>query len=315
MSVLITGAGLIGMATAEMLATRGQDVTLLDIRRPDTLPDNVVFEEADITNAEAISRIIDMHGIREVFHTAALLSSALRANPALGLKVNLLGTLNVLEAARVQGLRRVVLVSSTTVLYSGFSTLGPGPIPEDAALHMVSQRPGSLYAISKLANEQLGLLYRDLHGVDMLLLRYGAVIGGRRQAQTSVPGRLFSTLVAAARAGQPLRLDDPLLVWKGVEEFVDVRDCARAAVAALDAKKPGLGVYNIVHPQQWTLDAVIEAVAQIYGPLQVDYDRTVNTGFAGFPYPRPAPSAIDAATRELGFTPHHDLKDSLAHWW
>ncbi|MEX3314199.1 NAD-dependent epimerase/dehydratase family protein [Sulfitobacter sp. PS-8MA] len=186
---------------------------------------------------------------------------------------------------------------------------------EDAALHLISQRPGSLYAISKLASEQIGLLYRDLHGLDTISLRLGAVVGGDTSNPTSVPGRLFSTLINAAGTGEEITLDDPLLIWKGPEEFVDVRDCARAAVAALDAEKPRTGVYNITHPTQWTLDAVIGAVAEAHGELNVKYDRTIETGFAGFAHVRPAGCDITAAREELGFSPAHDLKDSLRHWW
>jgi UDP-glucose 4-epimerase len=235
----------------------------------------------------------------------------MRADPARGLAVNLLGTINLLEACRRHGLRRIVLVSSTTVLYSGFATLGP----EDAALGLVSQRPGSLYAISKLTGEQLALLYRDLYGVDTISLRFGAVVGGRVEAPTSVPGRLFSTLVEAARTGKAIRLDDPFLIWKGREEFVDVRDCARAAICALDVEKAPLGVYNIVHPRQWSLDEIVAAVADLYGPFSVAYDRGVNTGFAGFPHVRPAGSSTTAASDELGFRASHDLVASLQHWW
>lgn len=244
-----------------------------------------------------------------------MLSTGMRADPLRGMTVNLLGTLGLLEAARRHGLRRVVCISSTTVLYSGFATLGPAPIPEDAALGLVSQRPASLYAISKLTGEQLALLYRDLHGVDTISLRYGAVIGGRTETPSSVPGRLFSALVAAAHSGKAIRLDDALLVWQGAEEFVDVRDCARAPVAALAAERPGLGVYNIVHPAQWTLAAVIDAVSEIHGPLRVAYDRDCRTGFAGFPHRRPAGSDITAAAADLEFSAIHDLRDSLQHWW
>lgn len=315
MTTLVTGAGLIGTAIAERLTARGTSVLLLDLHRPATLPEGVAFVPADITDAAALDRIIGEHGVRDVVHTAALLSTALRANPARGLEVNLLGTTNLLEACRAHGLRRAVLVSSTTVLYAGFSTLGPAPIPEDAALHLISQRPGSLYAISKLAGEQLGLLYRDHYGVETISLRYAAVIGGQGEAPTSVPGRLFSTLVKAAHEKRGIRLDDPLLVWAGREEFVDVRDCARAALCALDAAAPRLGVYNITHPMQWTLEEVIAAVAKTHGPLRVSHDHTVRTGFAGFPHPRPAGSSTAAARDELSFSAQHDLHDSLRYWW
>ncbi len=315
MTVLVTGAGLIGSETARLLTARGDAVVLFDIRTPADLPAGVDFVAGDITDAAALDALIAERGIGSVVHTAAMLSTGMRADPLRGMAVNLLGTLALLEAARRQGLHRVVCISSTTVLYSGFATLGPDPIPEDAALGLVSQRPGSLYAISKLTGEQLALLYRDLYGVSTVSLRYGAVLGGRTDVPSSVPGRLFATLVAAAGSGQVLKLDDPLLVWAGPEEFIDVRDCAAAAVAALDAALPGLGVYNVTHPRQWRLNDVIAAVAEVHGPLQVEYDRTCRSGFAGFPHRRPAPSDISAAEAELGFTPAHDLRDSLRYWW
>lgn len=315
MTVLVTGAGLIGCMVADHLAARGKMVVLVDVRQPPELPPGTKFVTADVTDAAGIEKIIVDHGIDDIVHTAALLSTAMRANPARGLGVNLLGTVNLLEICRKHSLRRIVLVSSTTVLYSGFATLGPEPIPEDAALGLVSQRPGSLYAISKLTGEHLALLYRDLYGVDTISLRFGAVVGGRTEAPTSVPGRLFSTLVEAAQNGKAIRLDDPFLIWRGKEEFVDVRDCALAAVCALDVEKAPLGVYNIVHPRQWSLDEIVAAVAGIYGPFSVSYDRGVNTGFGGFPHVRPAGSSIAAAYDELGFHATHDLLDSLKYWW
>lgn len=315
MSVLVTGAGLIGAQTAALLAARGDRVVLLDLRAPDQVPAGVDFVAGDITDAAALEALIVGRRVSAVVHTAAMLSSGMRADPLRGMAVNLLGTLGLLEAARRHGLRRVVCISSTTVLYSGFATLGPASIPEDAALGLVSQRPGSLYAISKLTGEQLALLYRDLHGIETVSLRYAAVVGGRSDTPSSVPGRLFSKLVATARSGTALRLDDPLLVWQGTEEFIDVRDCALAALAALDAARPALGVYNIAHPEQWTLPAVIAAVAEVHGPLQVAFDRDSRTGFAGFPHMRPAGSDISAAAQQLGFCPAHDLRDSLRYWW
>jgi UDP-glucose 4-epimerase len=153
----------------------------------------------------------------------------MQANPVKGLHVNILGTVTLLEACKKHDLEPIVMISPATVLYSGFSTLKPDPIPEDAALHLISQRPGSLYAISKLASEQIGLLYSDLHGLDTISLRLGAVVGGDTSKPTSVPRRLFSILIHAAGTGEEVILNGPLLIWKGTEEFVDVRDgCDRS---------------------------------------------------------------------------------------
>lgn len=315
MTILVTGAGLIGSTIAKKLATDGEKVIVMDIRQPDDLPSDITFVAADITDADAIEQIISAHNIKRIIHTAAMLSTAMRANPVKGLNVNILGTVNLLEACRSHNIQRIVLVSSTTVLYSGFSTLGPEPISEDSPLTLISQRPASLYAISKLTTEQIALLYREMYGLNTISLRFGAVIGGKTDVPSSVPGRLFSKLVAAAKSQQTITLDDPLLIWKGKEEFIDVRDCADAAICALNAEHAKLGIYNIVHPKQWSLDEVITAIADLHGAYTVHYDRDLNTGFAGFPHIRPAASSIAAAHQELNFTPRYDLLNSLAYWW
>ena len=205
--------------------------------------------------------------------------------------------------------------SSTTVLYSGVAALGPGPIPEDAALRLVSDRPRSLYPMTKLTNEYMGHLFCDLHGVDHVALRFGAVLGGHAAEQTSVPGQLFDLLVGAARSGGTVTLDNPLFLWGGGEEFVDLRDCARAIRAALDADAPRQGVYNIAHPRQWTLGEIVSEVARQKGAFECVRPEEVETGFAGFPFQRPAPSDLSAAEAELGFVCRHDLTDTLDHWW
>jgi UDP-glucose 4-epimerase len=311
MRVLVTGAGLIATEVASLLAARGDTCVLYDVA-PAAGAGHV---QGDVTDQAALTAAARAFGAEAIVHTAALLSDALRADPVRGLQVNLLGTAAVLEAARRLALRRVVLCGSLTVLYPGFSTFGPAPIPEDAALHLLSQRPGSLYALTKLAGEQMGLIWRDRYGVDAVTLRLAAVLGDRPGPATSVPGRLFRRLVAAARAGGECVLDDPLLVWDGPEEFVDARDGAGAILAALDAARPAQGVYNIAHPRLWTLEDAAAAVAAAAGPFRLVRAAGGGTGFAGFPHIRPAPSSTDAALRELGFACRHDLTDSLHHWW
>jgi UDP-glucose 4-epimerase len=315
--VLITGAGLIGAETARLLSARGQPCTLMDLRPPPAailkLP-GVRFEPGDVTNAAALARAF-ARPVGAVVHTAAMLSTAIRADPLRGLEVNIQGTARLLEAARRADVARVVQASSATVVYAGFDSLGPAPIPEDTPLRMLSQRPGSLYALTKLAAEQLALIWRADYGLPTVSLRFAAVVGGETGAPSSVPGRLIARLIAAARAGGRHRLDDPLLVWAGTEEFVDPRDCARAVLAALDAAEPAQGVYAVAHPRGWTLPALAQAVADRFGAFTLELPAPPVTGFAGFRHPRPAPTDLSAAARELGFTAAHDLTDSLAHWW
>ncbi len=315
MSVLVTGAGLIGQLTAERLAARGERVVLCDVRRPaQALPDGVTFEVCDVTDRDRVDALIRLHDVRRAVHTAAMLSTGIRQDPVRGIAVNVVGTAVVLEAARQHKLSRVVVASSTTVGYASFGTHNASPIEEDVSLATVSQRPASIYAMTKLADEHLALLYFDLYGVDTVVLRYGAVIGGDIKAPTSVPGRLLAVLDEAGRSGNAIVLDDPFLGWDGREEFVDARDCAAANVAALDAGRPVQRVYNVA-PGAWhTMAEFVDAVRLVHPGLQVTLPPPSGKGFAGFPHIRPAPSSTEAAARELGFTCRHDLADSVRHW-
>lgn len=96
---------------------------------------------------------------------------------------------------------------------------------------------------------------------------------------------------------------------------MDLRDCARSIACALDAKAPGLGVYNIAHPKLWTLEETVAEVARVHGAFDCHLPRDLSTGFAGFPHKRPAASSTEAARTELGFNCAHDLTDTLSHWW
>jgi UDP-glucose 4-epimerase len=181
-------------------------------------------------------------------------------------------------------------------------------------MRLLSERPASIYAATKLAGEQLALLYSDLYGVETVSLRYGAVLGGDLERPTSVPGRLIQTLVQAARSGQVCALNDPFLVWGGREEFVDARDCARANVRALQAAQLKQRVYNIASGEWFTLGEFVLAMQREWPQLQVQLPTEPSTGFAGFPHQRPSPSSIEAAQLELGFQTDYTLGDSLAYW-
>ncbi len=312
MTTLILGAGLIGTLTAQQLAERGDAVVLADVR-PGPAPEGATRVLCNVTDLRALSDLIKAHEIRAVVHTAAWLSTAIRQSPIEGIAVNIMGTAHVLECARVHRLRRVVVASSTTVTYTGFATHDATPIEEDLPLRLVSDRPASIYAACKLAGEQLAHLYHDLHDVDVVSLRYAAVLGDLSNV-TSVPGRLLQTLVTAGKAGTRVDLNDPFLLWGGREEFVDARDCARANVHALDAEAPEQRVYHVANGEWYTLAEFVAAVRRVYPMLEVSWPSTIETGFAGFPHQRPAPSDVRSARAELNFSCTIGLEECVA-WW
>lgn len=314
MTILVTGAGVIGTLTAALLAERGDAVVIADIREPRDQPRGCRYVHCDVTDAPALDALVSQHRVTRIVHTAAMLSTAIRKDPVRGIAVNVVGTATILDAARRLGVSRVVCASSTTVGYSAFGSLQGASVPEDIPLHLVSERPGSIYAATKIAGEHLALVYADLYAVDAVVVRYAAVIGGPLEAPTSVPGRLLADLVAAARENRTIRLDDPLLLWGGGEDFVDARDCARANVMALDAPAPRQRVYNIATGRSVDLPGFLSAVKAAWPSLDARLDAIPETGFAGFRHRRPAPTDVRAAAEELGFRCRHDIADSVRYW-
>ena len=319
MTILVTGAGLIGRLTAQALLDHGESVLLVDLRSPDVSAlsgsGRITGAACDVADMQALASLIKQHSVRRIVHTAALLSTAIRQDPLAGIRVNIMGTSNVLECARLMGLGRIVLASSSTVGYNVFGSLGPEPIAEDAPMRMSSEQPASLYAVTKLAGEHLAGVYHALYGVDVISLRYAAVLGGdASSAPTSVPGRLMHQLAAAGRSGQHLDLEDPYLLWGGKEEFVDARDCALANVCALQAATPQQRVFNVATGEWFSMESFVQAMREVFPGLSVHLPPEPKTGFAGFDFQRPAPSSVSAASEQLGFRSRYSLADTFRHW-
>lgn len=320
MTVLITGAGIIGCHTARLLAARGNAVVLLDKHPAYEAIASIVSDPlvqvlaGDVTDVATLETLVQAHKVNAIVHTAALLSTAIRKDPLAGIQVNIMGAANVLEVARRHRLRRVVLASSSTVGYQAFGDFTGDAFPEDFALQFIRHRPASIYVGTKVAGEYLGLLYRDLYGRSVVALRYAAVISAWSGPGTSVPGKVLSSLLLPARRGETAVIDDPFTVWNGGEEFIDARDCASANVAALDAADPTQGVYNIGMGQLSSFDAFVDAVRLCHPALQVRLDVQPAGGFAGFPHIRSSASDLSAAARELGWAPSYSLDAAIAHY-
>ena len=95
---------------------------------------------------------------------------------------------------------------------------------------------------------------------------------------------------------------------------LDARDCARAIVHALNAEAPETGVYSVAAALAVSLDQFVETFRNEIGALEVEIPVKPETGFAGFPFVRPAPSSIDRAEKEIGFEPVFSLAGSIRYW-
>jgi nucleoside-diphosphate-sugar epimerase len=320
MTTLITGAGIIGCHTARLLAERGDASILVDVRPAHVAIASIVahplvaVETGDVTDFAFLQALARTRGVTRIVHTAALLSTAIRQDPLAGIRVNVMGTANMLELARQMAMTRVVIASSSTVGYPTFGEFKGTAFPEDFELRALTHRPGSIYAATKVTGEHLGLLYRDLYQVSVVALRYAAVVGAWSGPGTSVPGKVLSSLLEPARRGAPAVIDDPYTLWEGGEEFIDARDCAIANVAALDATAPAQGVYHIGLGSLATFDQFVQAVRALYPTLEVRTTVPAAGGFAGFAHIRCAASDISAAARELHWEPRHTLADAVRHF-
>ncbi|MSQ71199.1 MAG: NAD(P)-dependent oxidoreductase [Betaproteobacteria bacterium] len=320
MTTLVTGAGIIGSHTARMIAEKGDPVVLMDINpsydpiksivdRPD-----VEIVQGDISNLDALCELIRARGVTRIVHTAAILNKAMLDDPHRGVVVNVLGWTNILEAARRLKLGRVVLASSGTVGYTTFGRFKGETFPEDFNINVVSERPHSLYTVSKLAGEHIALYYHDNYGVDAVIVRYAAVLSAWIGPNRTMPGIMLRSLLVPAIEGKTAVVDNRMLVWDGGEEFVDARDCAGGNVAALEAADPRSRVYNIGTGKMHTFHELIAEIRKLHPSLKVDIQVPIKGGMVGFKYVRPAPGDVKLAEAELGFRAHYDLGASISHF-
>jgi len=254
---LVTGAnGCIGAWVVAQLAREDTPVVALDASSDDhrlrlLLDDGelggLTRVHGDITDLEPLERTFDAHGITHVIHLAALQVPFCRADPSLGARVNVVGTVNVLEAAarRADRIGPVVYASSV----AAYDALEAGTAP---AMHGV---PSTLYGVYKRANEGSAAVYAAERELPSVGLRPHTVYGpGRDQGLTSAP----TTAMLAAAAGRPYRLP-----FGGDYQLQYAPDVAAAFVDAARSGPDGAELRDIGGPATHTTEliAALEAVA------------------------------------------------------
>jgi nucleoside-diphosphate-sugar epimerase len=278
----MTGAlGCIGAWVVKALVDRG-DVPVVfdksdDARRLKLLLDDralghVRFMRGDVTDASTVRAALEQSGARHIIHLAGLQVPSCKADPALGALVNVVGTINIFEAARALGLTRVVYASSAAVF----------GLADEAVDETVSPSPQTHYGVFKQANEGNARVYYADHGISSVGLRPFSVYGvGRDSGLTSDPTRAIKSAVI----GRPFRIR-----FSGVTDFVYTADTAAAFIACADRAPHGAHVFNL-HGD--TRD-VAESVAILEHEIGPAARGLVSIDGPGIPMP---PSLDDAALR------------------
>ena len=259
--LVIGGAGFIGSHIADELLRRGASVRVLDnfsTGKRDNLQEalsHVDLIEGDVGDLETVRWA--MAGASYVIHLAALSSVPHSvADPLAANQTNLVGTLNVLVAARDVGVHRVVYASSSAV-YGEDPVL---PKRED-----MLTLPLSPYAVSKLAGEHYCRAFQHIYGLPTTVLRYFNVFGPR-QDQTSQYSAVIPRFIAALLQGEP-----PTIYGDGLQsrDFVYVADVVRANLLACESPD-GVGqVFNIGSGERYTL---LDLVSNLHQILDVSID-------------------------------------------
>ncbi len=257
---LVTGAlGCIGAWTVKRLVDEGVPVWTYDLpgnpHRLKLIMDDdhlarVNFVEGDITDQGRFNQVVADNGITHIIHLAALQLPFVRANPPLGMQVNVVGTTIVFETAKQhQEQVRSVVYASSVAVYGPVHLYPPGPIKHDAPL-----MPASLYGVSKQANEWTARIYWQDYQLRTVGLRPFFVYGpGRDQGVSSVPTKAM----LAAAIGRPYHIN-----IGGTALFQHADDVAKAFIAAARASIDGAPVYNLGGTKASMADVVaaIEAV-------------------------------------------------------
>jgi len=169
MRILVTGgAGQVGTDLLNLLHTSGAELFCLDLaRKPDSVPAEVVWRRGSVTRTGELFEFLEETRPEIIFHLAALLSARGEQVPHQAYHVNLDGTHNVLEGARLFGVSQVIYASTIAVFGPGL----PDPVPNDVPL-----LPTTMYGITKVAGELLGAYYHRRWEVDFRAVRFPGLI-------------------------------------------------------------------------------------------------------------------------------------------
>lgn len=311
MTTLVTGAGMIGSLTAQRVAEHhDDDVVLLDVafdrRNVDerVTSDRVTFRSGDVTDLSDVLRTISDHGVDRIAHTAALVTSAVATRPYAGARVNFLGTLSVLEAARIAGVSRFVQCSSATVLFGLLGLDGSATLPEDFSMKVMSEYPPSLYASMKLACEWAGHCYADAYGVDALSVRFAGVFGPWHGTPGGGPSKLFKHIIEAGWRDEPAPLSQSD-VDMPPRDYTYAADGAQAVAAALFAEQPTQRVYNASMGGLYDFRDIADAVERRLG-RRIELDVRPSPGMQKYTNPTDALD-LTASRKDLGFEPAYPM--------
>ena len=298
-NVLVTGgSGFIGSNLVRRLIKEGNSVTVLDNfmsgYRSNLEPfPEVNIIEGDVRDKNAVETA--MHGVEVVFHLAASVGNKRSIDqPITDAEINVIGTLQVLEAARKEGVRKIVTSSSAGI----FGALKTMPIKEDHPIE-----PDSPYGCTKLCEEKLCLSYAKLYPIEVVCLRYFNVYGPNQRFDAY--GNVIPIFVFR------MFRNEPLIIFGDGEQtrdFVHVDDVVQANIKAADAIGVS-GAFNIASGMHITINHLVKMITKDNSPsVKIEYGP-IRQGDVLHSL-----ADIGSARKILGYEPQVEIVDGLKEY-
>jgi UDP-glucose 4-epimerase len=308
MKVFITGAGLIGSHTAALLADQGHEVVVYDAAPHEGYLRSVLgdrkmtIEKGDVGNLPAMVELMLAQGTECVIHTVGLIGPVAQRRPYGSFAVNVAGTVNVAEAARLAGASRLVYTSTHGVY--DVTRCRDEPMTEASP---TSAR--SIYAGSKLAAEALLEAYGRAYALDMIVIRFCNVYGRGLYVAGSRGGEAFNELVEKPVRGEAATALPPV---RGRGEWVYAKDAARALKAAIEREaSDGFLLVNIGTGVLTTFEDIAAAVRRVIPDARFETpDAREPEGTPRSPE-RSQPFDLRRAREALDYEPAYDLQTAV----
>jgi threonine 3-dehydrogenase len=303
MGILITGGGgFTGSKLAEYYHQKDEKVIIFDIAFSDELvrsaSDKIVLVKGDISNWHEVFNVINDHNIKTIFHLAAILTVPSEANPWRSVDVNALGTYHVLEAARILQVKKVLFTSS----------IGAYGVTRDTVVtNQTVQRPTSIYGISKVFGELLGLYYHRKYGIDFRGVRFPSLLGPG--VKTPGVGQYNPLVIEAAIKGEPFEIWAP---EDTVIPMMYIKDAVRCLVMLDEAPADSINtrIYNVgqITPPPTAAD-LVAVVKQFYPGASIAFKPVPDV----MEILKTIPRAItgDEAEAEWGWNIAYSIEDTV----
>lgn len=302
MTVLVTGAGLIGCHFTKRMVDAGNRVVLYDLSPNREYIQKIVGKDrvdivaADMRDLPALLNALKEFSVDTLVHTAGLIGKRVAENSYTGSTNNILGTVNVLEAARLHGLSRVVYVS-TFGTYDR-SKIKEGPIREDAPIG-----GHNLYTVTKVCSEHLVHAYASLYKLDAVIIRPSGVFGRGHYVGGSTVGMIMRDLALNTIKGEPFTIDAKIYF---TNEYVYAKDVALALDLACKVQDPKQRIYNAGSGVVTRAADLAQAVRELAPKVEIKVVGSGSgEGHAEFPLD------LSRSKAELGYSPQFPLKEAL----